>query len=155
MSPDQDLNCGSYGRIEDIGWVQIEKRFEELCGSDLGRLQFSNLDEVIDFWNSHIQSGVLERSVQALMQAAECLAKGKFRQEIWKWIFDVARNATPITKEALRVAILDLMPEEPLIDEDLFLVWRASRDQALSWMIDTAYENHKDLRVAHKMKYGE
>lgn len=64
--------------------------------------------------------------------------------ELWGWIHRQATNAKPETREAFRIAFLELIPKRPT---DIVLtnkLWENSTSPETRWMLLAAYQKNPD-----------
>jgi hypothetical protein len=76
-------------------------------------------------------------------EVAYLLADHAGSEEVWAWLRNVGRNSDRARQVAMQIALLELVPEDPVIEMDFLRLWQASREAATRWMLFAAYENSR------------
>ncbi len=90
----------------------------------------------IGLWDSTLREG--GNDVQVFSEVAEFLGPDP-SAEVWQWIRAIARNAGKDLRIAMRIGLLELIPEEPRRKTDLQELWIGWSEESLRWMVYAAY----------------
>lgn len=81
--------------------------------------------------------------------------------EVWDWLQEMARSADHERQVDMRIAILELVPDPPIIRSHLFRLWDMWFDARARWAVCAAYypfprRVHQHLRryIAHRRRHG-
>jgi hypothetical protein len=93
-----------------------------------------------------------ESEMRIYMEVAYLLGSGVVPLKMWDWIEAKAQHANLKTREVIRIAILELIPEPPLNMVDLVELWLRSQKRTTRWMLQAAYLNYPKKLKLHQQK---
>ena len=95
----------------------------------------------------------LDTQIHVFMQVAYLLARRPGDLTIWSWLKEMSNQVDKPRQEAMRIAIFELVPELPVCEADLSLLWSFLDDPRTSWAVEQAYLHHPRLLREHRLKY--
>ena len=108
---------------------------------------------------SKLQSAIPSLNSEVLMacylEVAYLLGKDICVKIVWEWLGRRAETALETEKIAMRIAILELLPEEPKSERDLELLWKNWLSPSRRWMVEAAYNTVPEDMEQDRLAYAQ
>jgi hypothetical protein len=148
----QSLNA-SESRVAQL-WPEIAKAAG--TGERLRRMA-----DFFDCCEEVLESSEHQTCHDVFYQISFLLSENVCDATVWDWLQEVARSATHERQVDMRIAILELVPDPPIIWLHLFRLWDMWFDPEARWAVCAAYHPfprrvHQHLRryIAHRRRHG-
>jgi hypothetical protein len=117
--------------------------------------------DLFDCCELALQSSDRQARHDVFLQISCLLSERVCDSEVWDWLQEKAHSADHERQVAMRIAILELVPDAPIILSDLFRLWDMWFDPQARWAVYVAYRPfprriHQHLRryIAHRRRHN-
>ncbi len=131
----------------------LEGCYERMIRAPTEAGREASLRELLKYCAGVIQEAGPRRQMQLLFGVANALSARPGDGDIWRFLADAAMTADASRKMAMTTAIFELVPEDPVIPEDLIRLWNLSLDPKTEWVIQAAYQRKPRRMERHRAWY--
>ena len=121
-----------------------------------------SLDEFLACCQGALNDFAQDKQMEVFLEVAYVLEKLPGNSQIWSWLKGISHRADQIRRDALRIALFELVPEEPIREQDLLSLWSFMEEAGIRWAVRDAYthcphklEEHYLLYANHRNKSGK
>jgi hypothetical protein len=111
------------------------------------------LDKALSLCDDKVADMSPAQQVAMFCEVAYALEKLPGNHRIWSWLRQTAKGADIRKREAMRIAIFELVPEEPVREDDLISLWSFIEEPATRWVVRDSYMHQIEKIQSHYAFY--
>lgn len=139
---------------------RVEQLWAEIVKATSTRDRLRRIADLFECCEQVLQSEDRQSRYQVFHEISCLLGARVCDAEVWDWMQEMARSADDERQVDMRIAVLELVPEPPIIWSDIFRLWDMWFDPQARWAVCAAYRPfprrvHQHLRryAAHRRRH--